>query len=92
LTTRVVELTVHGLDLARALGVPPCATVKGRADTVATLEGLLGIRAPSALAWDEVTFVEKGTGRESADWLGAGDPRRARGTVSAPAVTAALPA
>jgi uncharacterized protein (TIGR03083 family) len=64
LITRVIEATVHGLDLARALGLPPWATVNGLADTVATLEGLLGIRAPSALAWGEVSFVEKGTGRQ----------------------------
>ncbi len=63
LATRVVEVTVHGLDLARALDLPPWATVKGLADTVVTLEGLLGIRAPSALAWDRITFVEAGTGR-----------------------------
>ncbi len=64
LKTRVVEATVHGLDLAHALGRPAWASAEGLAVTVGTLDALLGIPSPSALSWDDVTFVEKGTGRQ----------------------------
>jgi uncharacterized protein (TIGR03083 family) len=63
LETRVVEVTVHGLDLADALGRPAWASLEALRTTTITLDALLGIPAPSALAWDDVTFVEKATGR-----------------------------
>jgi Mycothiol maleylpyruvate isomerase N-terminal domain len=64
LKTRVLEATVHGLDLAAALGRPAWATPHGLGVTTAILEALLGIPPPSSLGWDAVTFVEKGTGRQ----------------------------
>lgn len=63
--TRVLELSVHGLDLADALGVPPWLTDEGRAVTVALLEGLLGGPPPATLADDPVAFIDTGTGRRS---------------------------
>jgi len=65
LVTRVVELAVHGLDLAVALGHPPWTT-----DPAAELVQQLlleGTPAGSveALGWDRLTFVRKATARLS---------------------------
>jgi uncharacterized protein (TIGR03083 family) len=61
--TRVLELAVHGLDLARALDRAPWIT-PGAADVVRTiLVGLLGAAPPAELGWEGVTFIESGTGR-----------------------------
>jgi uncharacterized protein (TIGR03083 family) len=64
LKTRLVELTVHGLDLAQALGRPPWASQEGLRVTRDVLVGLLGAPLPDGLAWDEITLAEKGTGRQ----------------------------
>jgi len=61
--TRVLEIAVHGLDLADALGRPPWITPGGAAITRAILEGLLGGAPPPGLEWDDVAFIEAGTGR-----------------------------
>ncbi|MDP9794428.1 uncharacterized protein (TIGR03083 family) [Catenuloplanes nepalensis] len=58
--TRVVEVAVHGLDLAAALGRDPWTT-PAAVDAVSAL--LLG-DAPVPLGWDRLTFVRKATGRE----------------------------
>jgi uncharacterized protein (TIGR03083 family) len=63
LKTRVVELGVHGLDLAAALGRDPWLTSGAAGVIRETLEGLLGAEPPGALGWDDVMFIEKGTGR-----------------------------
>ena len=63
LKTRVLEITVHGLDLADALRRPPWPTEAGLAITREILRGLLEAELPADLEWDEVTFVETGTGR-----------------------------
>jgi uncharacterized protein (TIGR03083 family) len=63
LRTRVLEITVHGLDLADALKWPPWATEAGLSTTTQILIGLLGEEPPAALDWDPVTFIDKGTGR-----------------------------
>ncbi|MFN2590466.1 MAG: maleylpyruvate isomerase N-terminal domain-containing protein [Actinomycetota bacterium] len=63
LRTRVLEITVHGTDLAAALGRPPWATEEGLAITNEILSTLLGTDLPADLAWDPVMFAEKGTGR-----------------------------
>ncbi|MBA3551800.1 MAG: maleylpyruvate isomerase N-terminal domain-containing protein [Actinobacteria bacterium] len=63
--TRVVEITVHGMDLAEALGRGPWSTDGGRAITVGILNRLLDATPPSFLTWDEITFIEKGTGRRT---------------------------
>ncbi|MFG3023082.1 maleylpyruvate isomerase N-terminal domain-containing protein [Streptomyces sp. NPDC048254] len=67
LVTRVVEVAVHGLDLAEALGREPWLT-RQAADVV--LELLLGpnhISALRELGWDQKKFVRKATGREPLD-------------------------
>lgn len=67
LVTRVVEVAVHGLDLAEGLGREPWLT-PGAADVV--LELLLGPDGPAslhALGWDRLTFLRKATGREPLD-------------------------
>jgi uncharacterized protein (TIGR03083 family) len=63
LRTRVLEITVHGADLADALGMEPWATGPGLAITAEILHGLAGGELPAALKWDELTLLEKGTGR-----------------------------
>jgi hypothetical protein len=59
LKTRVFELTVHGLDVALALGRTPWTTEPAAAVTAAVL--LEGVDAEPP--WDEVTFIAKATGR-----------------------------
>ncbi len=59
--TRVLEATVHGLDLARALGREPWITPAGAEVTVAILRSLLDADPPER--WDDVAFIEIGTGR-----------------------------
>ncbi|HEX2029238.1 MAG TPA: maleylpyruvate isomerase N-terminal domain-containing protein [Nitriliruptorales bacterium] len=61
LTSRVVEVTVHGLDLRAALGLEEVATPQGLVVTCAVLEGLAGGR-PSDLE-EDVGFVLAATGR-----------------------------
>jgi uncharacterized protein (TIGR03083 family) len=61
--TRVLEMVVHGLDLARAVKQKAWLTPGGARITIAILAGLLGGPPPEALAWDDVTFIEAGTGR-----------------------------
>ena len=63
LRTRVLEITVHGADLADALGRDPWPTRDGMAITTEILAGILGDALPEGLGWDDLTFVEKGTGR-----------------------------
>jgi uncharacterized protein (TIGR03083 family) len=65
LRTRVLEITVHGTDLAAALGRPPWATEDGLGITNAILVALLGLDLPVGLDWDGVTLAEKGTGRSA---------------------------
>ncbi|MFJ3877869.1 hypothetical protein ACIPW5_10460 [Streptomyces sp. NPDC090077] len=65
--TRVVEVAVHGLDLAEGLGRPPWLTPQA-ADVL--LELLLGPDGPAAigaLGWDRLSFLRKATGREPLD-------------------------
>ena len=62
LLTRVMEVGVHGLDLAAALGRSPWLTP----EAAGALSGLLlsdGIAALERLGWDPVTFVRKASGR-----------------------------
>ncbi|KUL43452.1 maleylpyruvate isomerase family mycothiol-dependent enzyme [Streptomyces regalis] len=67
LLTRVVEVAVHGLDLADALGREPWLTPEAG---VAVLELLLGpeqLDAAGELGWDGPTFLRKVTGRATLD-------------------------
>ncbi|MEN3356612.1 MAG: hypothetical protein V7637_594 [Mycobacteriales bacterium] len=60
LLTRVVEVGVHGLDLADALGRDPWLTEPAAA-AIAALLG--GPDVPAGLGWDRLTFIRKATGR-----------------------------
>jgi uncharacterized protein (TIGR03083 family) len=75
--TRVLEVAVHGLDLADALGREPWITPAGAEVTTGILRSLLGAEPPPA--WDERAFIEIGTGRRG---LGDGD-RAALGDLAA---------
>lgn len=61
LRTRVVEVGVHGLDLAAALGRPPWLTAAAAAVIADLLTG--GRPAPAGLRWDRLTLIRKATGR-----------------------------
>lgn len=65
LRTRVLEITIHALDLASALGRPPWSTDAGMAVTKEILLALLGGEVPEELSWSDVKFAEKGTGRSA---------------------------
>ncbi len=65
LATRVLEMAVHGLDLADALGREPWLTPDGATVTREILVGLIGSEPPAALGWDERTLIETGTGRRA---------------------------
>jgi len=63
LATRVVELAIHGLDLADGLGrdpwmTPPAADVVHR-----VLDGRGAIASVPELDWDQATLIEVATGR-----------------------------
>jgi uncharacterized protein (TIGR03083 family) len=61
LDTRVLEMAVHGLDLADALGEPPWLTLSGATIVREMLTALIGARPPAE--WDDIELAEKGTGR-----------------------------
>lgn len=63
LTTRVVEATVHGLDLRHASGLEEVATPAGLAVTAELLDGLLGGPRPVDLERDQLAWVLAATGR-----------------------------
>ncbi len=61
--TRALEITVHGMDLAAALGRDFWTTAEGADVVTRILKGLLGQDPPDALGWDDLTLIDKGTGR-----------------------------
>lgn len=61
--TRVVELAVHGLDLADALGREPWLTAAAADVVEALLFGTSAAAARSALGVDRATLIRKATGR-----------------------------
>ncbi|WP_433125579.1 maleylpyruvate isomerase N-terminal domain-containing protein [Micromonospora sp. CA-240977] len=61
LRTRVVEVGVHGLDLAAALGRPPWLTPPAAGVIADLLTG--GRPTPAGLRWDQLTLIRKTTGR-----------------------------
>ena len=65
LKTRVLEMTVHRMDLEDALGRKGWGTDQAVSIVDDTLEGLLGEQPPSDLEWDVVDFIETGTGRRA---------------------------
>jgi len=65
LRTRVLEVTVHGLDLADALDLEPWATAAGRSVTAQIIRGLAGEpdAGPDDVPWDSIAVIEAATGR-----------------------------
>lgn len=63
LKTRILEIGVHGMDLAAALGREPWLTSAAASVVLSSLMGLFGRDPASALAWSDVTFIETATGR-----------------------------
>ena len=63
--TRVVEVTIHGLDLGQALQRRLDTDDDALAITSDVLSGLLAAPLPPKLAWDRTTWIEKGSGRIS---------------------------
>jgi uncharacterized protein (TIGR03083 family) len=63
LVTRVVELGVHGLDLAAALDRAPWLTPQAAGVVAELLVVAGGAEVVGALGWDRLTFVRKATGR-----------------------------
>jgi Mycothiol maleylpyruvate isomerase N-terminal domain len=61
--TRVVELTVHGLDVAAAVDAPAWTTPTAREVTANVLVALVGDDPRTRVGWDFPTFVEAATGR-----------------------------
>jgi uncharacterized protein (TIGR03083 family) len=61
--TRVLEVTVHRLDLEDALGRRGWGTDTAVSIVDDILVGLLGTEPPRALDWDVIDFIEAGTGR-----------------------------
>jgi uncharacterized protein (TIGR03083 family) len=61
LDTRVLEMVVHGLDLADALQVEEWISRDGGTIVREMLTWLLGAEPPTS--WTDVEFAEKGTGR-----------------------------
>jgi uncharacterized protein (TIGR03083 family) len=63
LKTRVLEITVHRMDMEAALDRKGWGTDQAVSIVDEILEGLLGEQPPSDLEWDVVDFIETGTGR-----------------------------
>jgi uncharacterized protein (TIGR03083 family) len=66
LRTRIVEVTIHAMDLRDALGLAPDPTPKALEATCDVLRGLLGTDART-LGIDDQRFALVGTGRASLD-------------------------
>ncbi|HEX2145377.1 MAG TPA: maleylpyruvate isomerase N-terminal domain-containing protein [Glycomyces sp.] len=64
LTTRVVEVAVHGIDLADALDRPRWTTPEAAQVVVELLLGPDHAKSLAALGWERVTFIAKATGRD----------------------------
>jgi uncharacterized protein (TIGR03083 family) len=63
LKTRVLELAVHGLDLAAAVGTEPWLSEPAATVTEQVLTEGRAARELHALGWDERILIEKATGR-----------------------------
>lgn len=62
-TTRLVEVAVHGLDLADALDRPPWLTTAAIGHLLELLFGPTWRASVAGLGWDPVTVVRRATGR-----------------------------
>ena len=69
LKTRILEIGVHGLDLADALGRDPWLTSAAGVVILEILRGLLGddpsLSLGASLGWSDLVFIETGTGRRA---------------------------
>jgi uncharacterized protein (TIGR03083 family) len=63
--TRVLEITVHRMDLESALGLKGWGTDAAISIVDEILEGLLGEEPPTELEWDALDFIDVATGRRS---------------------------
>jgi uncharacterized protein (TIGR03083 family) len=63
LKTRVFELAVHGLDLARAVGREPWLSEQAASLTEQVLTERTNSAELRGLGWDRLTFIDKATGR-----------------------------
>jgi uncharacterized protein (TIGR03083 family) len=63
LKTRVLEITVHRMDLEDALGRKGWGTDQAISIVDDILVGLLGQEPPEELDWDVIDFIETGCGR-----------------------------
>jgi uncharacterized protein (TIGR03083 family) len=63
LKTRVLEITVHRMDMEDALGLKGWGTDDAISIVDEILVGLLGDEPPSELEWDAVDFIDTATGR-----------------------------
>ncbi len=61
--TRILEIGVHGLDLAAALGREPWLTPAAASVVQSILVALLGGDPTADLGWSDLTFIETATGR-----------------------------
>jgi uncharacterized protein (TIGR03083 family) len=61
--TRVLEITVHRMDMENALGLKGWGTDDAISIVDEVLVGLLGEEPPTELEWDAVDFIDTGTGR-----------------------------
>lgn len=78
LVTRVVEVAVHGLDLAAALGREPWLSASASDLLARLLLGQRGLAEVDVLGWDRVTFLRKATGREALTGAETAEVERAR--------------
>ncbi len=61
--TRVLEITVHRMDMENALGLKGWGTDDAISIVDEILVGLLGEEPPTELEWDAVDFIDTGSGR-----------------------------
>ena len=76
LLTRVVEVAVHGLDLADALGREPWLTSQAADLVQSLLLGPDGAATLEKLGWGQLRFLRKATGREPITGEEASDASR----------------
>jgi uncharacterized protein (TIGR03083 family) len=62
-TTRVMSVAAHGLDVALTVGRPPWTTPAALTELEPVLISLLGMQLPAQLGWDDQTLLTVGTGR-----------------------------